>query len=148
MWGTMIDYWHYTGDDTWNDKVIFGLLGQAGENHDFNPSNWSLQMGNDDQAFWGMASLGAAETKFKDPPSDQPQWLALTQAVWNEQQKRLTTGFDKDCNGGLHWQVFSGNQGYDYKNSECFAILWAHRLEGVLTLALSPSACHDGSRVC
>ncbi|KAK8018460.1 glycoside hydrolase family 76 protein [Apiospora marii] len=117
MWGTMIDYWHYTRDDTWNDKVIFGLLGQAGENHDFNPSNWSLQMGNDDQAFWGMASLGAAETKFKDPPSDEPQWLALTQAVWNEQQKRLTTGFEKDCNGGLHWQVFSGNQGYDYKNT-------------------------------
>ncbi|KAK8070045.1 Mannan endo-1-6-alpha-mannosidase [Apiospora phragmitis] len=117
MWGTMIDYWHYTGDETWNDKVIFGLLGQAGENHDFNPSNWSLQMGNDDQAFWGMASLGAAETKFKDPPPSEPQWLALTQAVWNEQQKRLTTGFDKDCNGGLHWQVFSGNQGYDYKNT-------------------------------
>ena len=57
--------------------------------------------------------MDAAELNFQDPRSDQPSWLALAQAVFNEQTQR----WDMDtCNGGLRWQIFSYNAGFDYKN--------------------------------
>jgi mannan endo-1,6-alpha-mannosidase len=58
--------------------------------------------------------MTAAEFKFPDPSSDKPQWLALAQAVFNTQAPRwdLTS-----CNGGLKWQIFQFNNGYDYKNT-------------------------------
>lgn len=61
-----------------------------------------------------MAALSAAEYKFPNPPPDQPQWLALAQAVFNTQAPRWDT---EKCNGGLRWQIFTWNNGYDYKNS-------------------------------
>lgn len=70
--------------------------------------------GNDDQAFWAFAVMSAAEMNFPDPPSDEPQWLALAQAVFNLQTIRWD---DEHCGGGLRWQVFPFNNGYDYKNS-------------------------------
>lgn len=73
----------------------------------------NLKQGNDDQAFWGFAAMSAAENKFPDPPPDKPQWLALAQAVFNSQAAR----WDKTCGGGLRWQIFTFNQGYNYKNS-------------------------------
>ena len=58
--------------------------------------------------------MTAAETKFPNPPDDKPQWLALAQAVFNLQ----TTRWDNQtCGGGLHWQIFTFNAGYDYKNT-------------------------------
>jgi len=97
MWGSLIDYWHYTGDSSYNDVLSAGVQHQVGENDDMMPSNWSASMGNDDQAFWGMTALLAAETKFPDPPAKSPGWLALAQAVFNTQASR----FDKQyCGGG------------------------------------------------
>lgn len=61
-----------------------------------------------------MAALSAAEYNFPDPPPDQPQWLALAQAVFNTQAGRWDTSH---CNGGLRWQIFQWNNGFDYKNS-------------------------------
>lgn len=58
--------------------------------------------------------MSAAELKFPDPPPDQPSWLALAQAVFNEQAHRWDT---QHCGGGLRWQIFAWNKGYDYKNS-------------------------------
>lgn len=58
--------------------------------------------------------MTAAEYKFPNPPSDQPQWLALAQAVFNEYTLRWDTA---SCGGGLKWQIFTFNAGYDYKNS-------------------------------
>lgn len=58
--------------------------------------------------------MSAVEFNFPDPPSDQPQWLALAQAVFNLQTIRWD---DEYCGGGLRWQVFAWNNGYDYKNS-------------------------------
>lgn len=97
MWGTLIDYWHYTGDSSYNDVASAGILHQVGENLDMMPKNWSQSMGNDDQAFWGMTAMLAAELKFPDPPKDQPQWLALAQAVFNTQVPRIET---QHCGGG------------------------------------------------
>ncbi|KAL3424275.1 glycosyl hydrolase family 76 [Phlyctema vagabunda] len=113
MWGTLIDYWYYTGDSTYNNEVSVGIQWQTGENNDMMPANWSQSMGNDDQGFWGMTAMSAAETNFPNPPSGRPGWLALAQAVFNTQAKRP----DNLCGGGLRWQVYPYLTGYNYKNS-------------------------------
>lgn len=58
--------------------------------------------------------MDAAELNFTNPPSTDPQWLALAQAVFNEQAARWDAG---DCGGGIRWQIFTFNAGYDYKNA-------------------------------
>ncbi|RDA87882.1 hypothetical protein CP532_1665 [Ophiocordyceps camponoti-leonardi (nom. inval.)] len=115
MWGTLMDYWAWTGDSTYNDLVSSSMLFQSGDNHDYQPPNVTLSLGNDDQAFWGMSAMLAAELKFPDPPPDKPQWLALAQAVFNTQAH--PDRHDEHCGGGLHWQIPSTNRGYNYKNS-------------------------------
>lgn len=78
------------------------------------PANQTKTEGNDDQAFWGMAALSAAELTFQNPDSDEPGWLALAQGVFNSMVPRWDT---TSCGGGLKWQIFTFNAGYDYKNS-------------------------------
>ncbi|EXV02518.1 glycoside hydrolase family 76 protein [Metarhizium robertsii] len=103
MMGTYIDYWKLTGDTTYNDVVTEGMLFQVGPQRDYMPPNQTLSLGNDDQGFWGLSALLAAENKFPDPPADQPQWLELAQAVWNTQAD--PSRYDETCNGGLRWQI-------------------------------------------
>ena len=111
---TMMDYFYYTGDPTYNDVVTQGMLWQAGPNNDFMDANQTHVEGNDDQAFWGFAALSAAEQGFPNPPSNQPQWLQLAEGVFNDQASRWDQA---TCNGGLRWQIFSFNHGYDYKST-------------------------------
>ncbi|KAG6112545.1 hypothetical protein E4U13_004264 [Claviceps humidiphila] len=115
LMGTMVDYWKYTGDTTYNKIVMQGMLHQVGSNRNYMPENHTLSLGNDDQGFWGLTAMLAAENKFPDPPADQPQWLSLAQAVWNTQAD--PSRHDETCNGGLRWQIPPTNQGYDYKNT-------------------------------
>lgn len=114
MFGSLVDYYYYTGDSTYNDETLTALVFQAGSNYDYMPSNQSLDEGNDDQAFWGMSAMSAAETNFQNPSSSQPQWLALAQAVFNTMSSRWDT---TSCGGGLRWQIYTFNSGYTYKNS-------------------------------
>ena len=114
MFGTLVDYWYYTGDDTYNEITTQALHFQVGPDKDYMPPNQTKTEGNDDQGFWAMAVMAAAEQKYPDPPTDQPQWLALAQAVFNRQAARWDTQY---CNGGLRWQIFTFNTGYDYKNT-------------------------------
>jgi mannan endo-1,6-alpha-mannosidase len=58
--------------------------------------------------------MSAAEVNYPNPPSDQPQWLALAQAVFNVQVPRWDA---TTCGGGLRWQIFAFNSGYNYKNT-------------------------------
>ncbi|KAM3430172.1 hypothetical protein NHJ13734_007860 [Beauveria thailandica] len=125
MLGALVDYWYYTGDDEYNQLVTDGLLFQVGTNRDYMPNNQTLTEGNDDQGFWGLSVMSAAEYNFPNPPADKPQWLELAQAVFNTQAARWDTA---DCNGGLRWQIYQWNKGYDYKNSisqACFFALGA-----------------------
>jgi len=78
------------------------------------PPNQTKTLGNDDQGFWGMAAMSAAELNYPNPPADQPQWLALAQAVFNTQAPRWD---NSTCGGGLRWQIFTFNNGYNYKNT-------------------------------
>jgi mannan endo-1,6-alpha-mannosidase len=115
MFGTMIDYWYYTGDTSYNDVTSQALLFQVGPNKDYQPPNQTLSLGNDDQGFWGMSAMLAAELNFPNPPADQPQWLALAQAVYNTQAS--PERHDSTCGGGMRWQIPPTNTGYDYKNA-------------------------------
>jgi mannan endo-1,6-alpha-mannosidase len=58
--------------------------------------------------------MTAAESNFPNPPSEDAQWLALAQAVFNSQALRWDP---LTCSGGLRWQIFTFNNGYNYKNS-------------------------------
>lgn len=78
------------------------------------PEDQKLTEGNDDQGFWGLTAMMAAETKFQDPPDTSPGWLALAQGVFNTQAGRWD---NSSCNGGLRWQIYTWNSGFDYKNS-------------------------------
>ncbi|MCJ1336698.1 hydrolase 76 protein [Bachmanniomyces sp. S44760] len=112
--GALLDYHFYTGDKTYNAAVTEALLYQVGPNRDYMPPNQTKTEGNDDQAFWGMAAMSAAEQNFPNPPKGQPQWLALAQAVFNGQAMRWD---NSTCGGGLRWQIFTFNTGYNYKNA-------------------------------
>ncbi|MCJ1356555.1 MAG: hydrolase 76 protein [Icmadophila ericetorum] len=112
--GTLLDYYFFTGDSTYNDVVSQALLAQVGPQNNYMPPNQTKDEGNDDQGFWGLAVMSAAEQNFPNPPADQPQWLALAQAVFNTQAARWD---ESTCGGGLKWQIFPFNNGYDYKNS-------------------------------
>lgn len=114
MFGEMVEYWYYTGDDTYNDVVSAAMQSQVGSDDDFMPANQTKDEGNDDQVFWGFAAMSAAELGFPAPASSDPSWLSLAQAVFNTQAERWD---DTTCNGGLRWQIFTFNTGYDYKNA-------------------------------
>ncbi|KAH8595236.1 glycoside hydrolase family 76 protein [Bisporella sp. PMI_857] len=114
MFMGLVDYWYYTGDTTYNENTRQALIHQAGTSYDFMPANQTKTEGNDDQGFWGMAAMAAAESNFPNPPDDIPGWVAMAQAVFN----LMTTRWDTTtCGGGLKWQIFSFNAGYNYKNS-------------------------------
>ncbi|KFY57782.1 hypothetical protein V496_06329 [Pseudogymnoascus sp. VKM F-4515 (FW-2607)] len=114
MWNSMIDYWHITGDTSYNDVISQALVFQTGDDRDYMPTNQTKALGNDDQGFWGMAAMTAAEYNFPNPPPEDPQWLALAQAVFHTQADRWDTAH---CLGGLKWQIYPFNTGYEYKNA-------------------------------
>lgn len=41
MFMTLIQYWHWTGDPSYNPVTIQGMLWQKGEYNDYMPANWS-----------------------------------------------------------------------------------------------------------
>lgn len=114
MFMILINYWYYTGDDTYNNETVQALLLQAGPDYDLMPANQTLSEGNDDQGFWAMAAMTAAEVNFPNPPAGTPGWVAIAQAVFNLMASRWDPS---TCGGGLRWQIFQFNAGYDYKNS-------------------------------
>ncbi|OBA20789.1 defective cell wall [Metschnikowia bicuspidata var. bicuspidata NRRL YB-4993] len=113
-WGSLIDYTYYMENDTYVDLIKTALTYQVGDDYNYIPLNQSTTEGNDDQAFWGIAVMAAAEKNFSNPDDPELAWLALAQAVFNTMSARWD--YD-DCAGGLRWQIFQWNSGYDYKNS-------------------------------
>ncbi|KAE8376056.1 glycosyl hydrolase family 76-domain-containing protein [Aspergillus bertholletiae] len=109
---SLLYYWHYTGDTTYNAEVSQGMEWQAG-NGDYMPANYSSYLGNDDQGFWGIAAMTAAEIGFPDAEKGY-SWLSLAQGVFNTQVARWDSS---DCGGGLRWQIFPYQAGYAMKNS-------------------------------
>ncbi|KAI9819303.1 MAG: hydrolase 76 protein [Pycnora praestabilis] len=114
MWGAMVDYYHFTNDATYNNVTMQALISQMGPGNDYMMPAQMFDEGNDDQSFWGFSAMSAAEKGFPAPPSNIPSWIQLVTNLWNTQVVRwdLTS-----CGGGLKWQIFQSNAGYDYKNS-------------------------------
>lgn len=112
--GLLIDYSYYTGNDTWVKTIKEALAYQTGHDNNYVPLNQLTTEGNDDQGFWGIAVMGAAEKNFGDPDDPDKAYLTLAQAVFNTMLARWDT---TACNGGLRWQIFQWNAGYDYKNA-------------------------------
>jgi mannan endo-1,6-alpha-mannosidase len=112
VFDTLIQYWHLTGDSQYNSIVTQGLLAQRGPNSDYMPPNQTSTEGNDDQSTWALAAMSAAEAQL--PESQNVSWAGLAAAVFNEQVLRWDTS---GCGGGLRWQIFQYETGYDYKNS-------------------------------
>lgn len=113
VWAGLIDYWAYTGDDQYNDLITEALAGQTGTDDDYMPLNQTKTLGNDDQGFWALAAMNAAE-KGLPSASGSPGWLDLAKNVFDKQVARWDT---ESCKGGLRWQIFAFNSGYDYKNA-------------------------------
>ncbi|KKZ64787.1 mannan endo-1,6-alpha-mannosidase [[Emmonsia] crescens] len=114
MFGALVDYWFYTGDSSYNEITTQALLHQASPSRNFMPLNQTQAEGNDDQSFWAITAMAAAERNFPNPPPDQPQWLALVQGTFNSQAARWNT---ETCGGGLKWQIYQFNRGFTYKNT-------------------------------
>ena len=114
FFGSLVNYWAFTGDSTYNKITVQALEHQAGTKGDFMPLNQTYTEGNDDQSFWALSAMMAAERNFPNPSPSMPGWLAMVQAVFNEQAHR----WDKtSCDGGLRWQIYTWNAGYGYKNT-------------------------------
>lgn len=116
VWGGMVDYWAYTGDTSYVTTVQQALLAQVGPHNNFMPPAYFFSLGNDDQAFWIIASLTALEYSFPVPDGNASTlWLDLAEAGFNTMVPRWNTS---SCNGGLSWQIFPDNpNGMSYKNS-------------------------------
>jgi mannan endo-1,6-alpha-mannosidase len=112
MFDALIRYWYYTGDASYNNAVSDGMYWQMGDDNFF-PSNYSQILGNDDQIFWALAAMTAAELDYPQR-SLQPSWITLAENVFNAQISR----WDEDsCNGGLRWQIWPYQAGYTTKNA-------------------------------
>ncbi|KAG9204982.1 hydrolase 76 protein [Epicoccum nigrum] len=109
---TLIEYYGLTNDSQFNARISQALQHQLGNLDAFMPANQTRTLGNDDQSFWGLASLSAHEAQLSAPATGS--WLEFAKNVFDTQAMRWD---DKSCNGGLKWQIFSFNDGYNYKNS-------------------------------
>ena len=122
VWASMIDYWHYTGDDTYNNVTVEGMIFQSGPSlrQPFLPANLSVSIGNDDQGFWGMAAMQAAEVDFPSPPQGEPSWVELAKAVFDTQAARYSA--EEMCGGGLRWAISRQSAIWDIKNTASTAV--------------------------
>lgn len=112
MFMTLIQYWYLTGDSQFNDAIQEGMYWQKGKN-DFFPSNYSQYLGNDDQVFWGLAAITAGELNFPERDGEA-SWVSLAEGVFNGQVPRWDM---KNCGGGLRWQIWPYQDGYNLKNA-------------------------------
>ncbi|KAH6632186.1 glycoside hydrolase [Chaetomium tenue] len=122
VWSSMIDYWRYTGDDTYNKVTVEGLIFQSGPSlrQPFIPTNYSISIANDEQGLWGMAAMQAAEVDFPSPPQVEPSWIELAKAVFDTQAARFSA--EKTCGGGLRWAISPSSAIWDTKNTASTAM--------------------------
>lgn len=114
FWPAILDYWHYTGDSTYNDHLFKSILFQRGPHNDFWPANVSQDFWNAQVGAWAHTAMGAAEFRLPDPPKDQPQWLQLAENVFNS----FVSQWDASdvCGGGLRMSNDPDTAGYAWKD--------------------------------
>lgn len=112
VWSALLDYWHYTGDAQYNGAATTAIVSNLGATNDFLGPN---TLGNDDQGWWAMTAMSAAEYGLPAGPN-VPAWLTIAQTVWSEMAGRWDTS---TCGGGLKWKLSESADpiGFAYKNS-------------------------------
>jgi mannan endo-1,6-alpha-mannosidase len=121
LFGIMMQYWSLTGDDSNNDAVSEGMYWQRGDDDNYMPSNVSSFIGNDDQLTWGLAAMTAAELDYPQK-SSMPSWETLAENVWKTVSRRWDTDH---CDGGLRWQIYAYERGYNTKTAISNGALFA-----------------------
>jgi len=106
----LLTYAFITGDKQYEDLAKNTLYNQATAANDFMTPEAT---GNDDQAWWALAALTAAENNVPVQPG-APSFLSMAQNVFNEQKSRW---YADTCSGGLKWKIRAGDPGYEYKSS-------------------------------
>lgn len=119
--GGMLDNWYFCQNNTFESLIKKAMLAQTGSDYDYMPDNQTMVEGNDDQGIWGLTVMGAVERNFTAPGDGKPGWLYMAQAVFNEVWSRWETTY---CAGGVRWQIFTWNSGYNYKNTVSNACLF------------------------
>lgn len=114
MFGSLVDYPSLTSDNQYDDLVGEALSHQIGDMDAFMPVNQTKSMGNDDQSFWGLAAMSAAENGFPTSKIGNLTWIDLAKNVFDTQVERWDA---KTCDGGFRWQIFDFQTGFNYKNS-------------------------------
>lgn len=112
-WSIFTDWQAYTKNSTYDNWIREALAIQSGTFWDYMVANETAVQGNDDQAFWGIAAMNAAEKNMSRASDEYPPWLYFAQATFNKMASRWDT---QSCNGGLRWQIYQWNSGYNYKN--------------------------------
>jgi mannan endo-1,6-alpha-mannosidase len=115
VWNGLIGYSYLTGDSQYDETISQALQWQLGDFDAFMPPNQTKTLGNDDQSCWGLAAMTAAEVGLAKPKD--AEWVDYATNVWNTQAVRFDMAKNDTCGGGLRWQIFSFNNGYDYKNT-------------------------------
>ncbi|KAF1930585.1 glycoside hydrolase family 76 protein [Didymella exigua CBS 183.55] len=107
----LLTYTSTTGDSQYDNLLSNTLITEATATNDFMTVHAT---GNDDQAWWALAALTAAETSLA--PTGSVPWVTLAQNVFQEQTAR----WDNDkCNGGMKWKILEGDgtDGWHYKST-------------------------------
>lgn len=125
MFDTLLNWWSRGPNNSLTEIIMEAMEFQVGPDENYMPPNQSSSLGNDDQSTWGLAALTAAEIGFPQPKTINSSWIELATAVWESHNPRWDEG---SCGGGMKWQIFTFNNGYNYKNSMSnnnFALLGA-----------------------
>jgi mannan endo-1,6-alpha-mannosidase len=116
VWNALVGYSHLTGDSQYDGIISQALQFQVGDYNAYMPPNQTKTLGNEDQSCWGLAAMTAAEVGLSKPQS--AEWIDYAVNVWNTQAQRLDAQEEAGvCGGGLKWQIFTFNSGYNYKNA-------------------------------
>lgn len=104
--------------------ITDALLMKSGDNFNFMPEDQIMVEANDDLAIWGFTLLTAAERNISLPENGTlgynsiPSWIEMAENVYLSMYERWQNkSLSSDCGGGLRWQIFPWNKGYDYKNT-------------------------------
>ena len=110
----LVEWATLTGNDTFTDYILDSITFQGGDDKNFMTNNQTSVEGNDDEAMWGLTAMQAAERNFTRANSSYPPWLYYAQSTFSSMASRWDTS---GCNGGVRWQIYPWNSGYNYKNS-------------------------------